>query len=57
MTFNNIGFTKNQDYVLSLKMNMNNDNYHRGRYNFMYYGFWFGLVRIAESSNRGINVL
>ncbi|XP_060847647.1 uncharacterized protein LOC132927184 [Rhopalosiphum padi] len=51
ITFNEIGFTKNQEYILSLKMNMNNDYYHRGRYNFMYHGFWFGLVRIAESSN------
>ncbi|KAL5238474.1 hypothetical protein ACI65C_005884 [Semiaphis heraclei] len=50
ITFSDIGFTKNQEYMLSLKMKMNSDNYYRGRYNYGYSGFWFGLVRIAESS-------
>lgn len=49
--FNDIRFTKNQEYMLSLKMKMNSDYYYRGRYNYGYSGFWFGLIRIAESSN------
>ncbi|CAI6356794.1 unnamed protein product [Macrosiphum euphorbiae] len=51
ITFNDIGFMKNQEYIFTLKMKMNSDYYSRGRYNYVYSGFWFGLIRIAESSN------
>lgn len=44
---------KNQEYMFTLKMKMNSDYYSRGRYNYVYSGFWFGLIRIAESSNYG----
>ncbi|XP_025196649.1 uncharacterized protein LOC112595599 [Melanaphis sacchari] len=51
ITFNNISFIKNQEYMVSLQMKMNNDYYQKGRYDYVYNGFWFGLIRIAESSN------
>jgi len=42
--------------MLSVKMKMNSDYYYRGRYSYGYSGFWFGLVRISESSNHGTNL-
>lgn len=57
MTFNNIRFIKNQEYKLLFDIKVNNDYYHRGRYNHEYSGFWFGLIRIAESSNYGTHLL
>ncbi|XP_050064102.1 uncharacterized protein LOC114127525 [Aphis gossypii] len=51
MKFNDIRFIQNQEYKLSFEIKVNNDYYHRGRYNHEYSGLWFGLIRIAESSN------
>lgn len=38
-------------------MKMNTDYFYRGRNHYRYSGFWFGLVRIAESSKYGTHLL
>lgn len=51
----NLNFTKGQNYELSLNSKIINSlKYYDHYFGSRYKGIWFGLLRIAECSNKGL---